>query len=164
MGELLILQPEERYSPHHHLLPPGSGLYSLAGDHRRTLLAAAQSLFLNSPHPLEILSDRAAYGFEGAIYRDHDVHAYVRSIRAVIRRDLESLRKARSERRPRRRTWWPLVALRGIDGGLQLSVSVVVEGGRESLRRLGQLVISRHLNVLLVFLLPAKILFMGGST
>ncbi|CAA6661989.1 unnamed protein product [Spirodela intermedia] len=89
----------------------------LAGDHQRTLLAAAQSLFLNSPHPLEILSDRAAYGFEGTIYRDHDVHAYVRSIRAVIRRELDSDRKARSERRRRRRTWWPLVGLGGSTAG-----------------------------------------------
>ncbi|KAF2325096.1 hypothetical protein GH714_022752 [Hevea brasiliensis] len=72
MGELLILQPDEKFSPHHHLLPSGSGLYfltcPLSDDYdAEKLLWAAQTLFLNSPHPLEILSDRSAYGFEGTI-------------------------------------------------------------------------------------------------
>ncbi|XAR58387.1 hypothetical protein NMG60_11013770 [Bertholletia excelsa] len=67
MGEFLILQPDEKLSPNHELLPPGSGLYLLncpasdANDAEKQL-RAAQSVFLNSPHPLEILSDRSAYG------------------------------------------------------------------------------------------------------
>ncbi|RVX01483.1 hypothetical protein CK203_017590 [Vitis vinifera] len=50
MGEFLILQPEEKHSPHHHLLPSGSGLYLLsrpvsdANDAERQLLAAKLEL------------------------------------------------------------------------------------------------------------------------
>ncbi|KAJ6338569.1 hypothetical protein OIU76_008110 [Salix suchowensis] len=81
MGELLILQPDEKFSPHHHLLPSGSGLYFLncplsdTSDAEKQL-RTAQIVFLNSPHPLEILRDRSAYGSEGTIQRDHDMNSY----------------------------------------------------------------------------------------
>ncbi|GMI71218.1 hypothetical protein HRI_000791100 [Hibiscus trionum] len=66
MGQYLILQPDEKFSPHHHLLPSGTGLYFLScpfsskdGDEK--LLRAALRVFFNSPHPLDILSDLTAY-------------------------------------------------------------------------------------------------------
>ncbi|KAJ8510272.1 hypothetical protein OPV22_000706 [Ensete ventricosum] len=119
MGRLLILQPEDKFSPHHHLLPPGSGLYVFgnsstdSGDSER-LLQAAQSAFINSPHPLEILSDRAAYGSEGAVSRDHDMRSYLTSVRAVIRHELILIRKVKRER-SRRKVWWPLLIAGGTD-------------------------------------------------
>uniref|UniRef100_A0A0A9CA15 Fungal lipase-type domain-containing protein n=1 Tax=Arundo donax TaxID=35708 RepID=A0A0A9CA15_ARUDO len=64
MGEVLILQPDKRLSPHHHLLPPDSGIYHLGGggDDSLAQLRSAVSTFFNSPHPLEILKDGGAYG------------------------------------------------------------------------------------------------------
>ncbi|CAN7134810.1 unnamed protein product [Brassica rapa subsp. narinosa] len=82
MGELLILQPDESFSPGHDLLPPGNGLYllttggfeSLDEEEEEQRLRAAQTVFLNTPHPLDILSDRSAYGSSGTIQRDHDMN------------------------------------------------------------------------------------------
>lgn len=178
MGELLILQPEEKFSPHHDLLPSGTGLYVL-GAHRSPnsddsarLLRAAQSVFLNSPHPLEMLSDRAAYGAEGTVYRDHDVNAYLRSVRGVIQRELRQIRKAKREQR--RQLWWPLVAAQRVNdaggqltrrvnsGQRQVSFPGVLQTGSASLRRLGKLAASRHVQMLLVLLLPAKLLILGA--
>ncbi|CAL9131844.1 unnamed protein product [Musa acuminata var. zebrina] len=119
MGRLLILQPEDEFSPHHHLLPPGSGLYvfgnsSTDSDDSERLLQAARSAFINSPHPLEILSDRTAYGSEGAVSRDHDMRSYLTSVRAVIRHELILIRKVKRER-CRRKVWWPLLIAVGSD-------------------------------------------------
>ncbi|URD78243.1 Lipase (class 3) [Musa troglodytarum] len=113
MGRLLILQPEDEFSPHHHLLPPGSGLYvfgnsSTDSDDSERLLQAARSAFINSPHPLEILSDRTAYGSAGAVSRDHDMRSYLTSVRAVIRHELILIRKVKREQ-CRRKVWWPLL-------------------------------------------------------
>ncbi|KAF7818154.1 phospholipase A1 PLIP2, chloroplastic-like [Senna tora] len=111
MGEFLILQPDDKFSPHHPLLPPGCGLYVLS-DHLRECKNArkqvqdAQLVFLNSPHPLEILSERSAYGSRGSIVRDHDMKSYLKSIRTVIRQQLNNIRKAR--RGHRDKEWWPL--------------------------------------------------------
>ncbi|XP_071718809.1 phospholipase A1 PLIP2, chloroplastic-like [Rutidosis leptorrhynchoides] len=115
MGEFLILQPDSKFSPSHDLLPSGSGLYVLTSPISDTVKAekeirAAQSVFLNTPHPLEILSDRAAYGSTGAIQRDHDMESYLKSVKSVIRQELKSVRKVRREHRGR--AWWPLVAPR----------------------------------------------------
>uniref|UniRef100_A0A804L6G1 Fungal lipase-type domain-containing protein n=1 Tax=Musa acuminata subsp. malaccensis TaxID=214687 RepID=A0A804L6G1_MUSAM len=119
MGRLLILQPEDEFSPYHHLLPPGSGLYvfgnsSTDSDDSERLLQAARSAFINSPHPLEILSDRTAYGSEGAVSRDHDMRSYLTSVRAVIRHELILIRKVKRER-CRRKVWWPLLIAVGSD-------------------------------------------------
>lgn len=176
MGKLLILQPEEKFSPHHHLLPPGSGLYLLGhpladSDDSMKLLLPAQLAFLNSPHPLEILSDRSAYGAEGTVYRDHDVNAYLRSLRAVVRQELKLIRKAKRE--SRRLLWWPLVSTQGADAIIgqrtsltnprknQLSFVSVLHGGKETLKRLGRILASRNLQMFVVFLFPARLLIMG---
>ncbi|XP_072974637.1 phospholipase A1 PLIP3, chloroplastic-like [Typha angustifolia] len=176
MGKLLILQPEEKFSPHHHLLPPGSGFYLLGdplkdSDDSARLLHAAQSAFLNSPHPLEILSDRSAYGSEGTIYRDHDMKMYLKSVRILIHRELKLMRKVKRERQ--RHAWWPHVGQvihRSIivaqEGGSTNSnqhhfiFASVIHGGRETLKRIGKFIGSDHPNVLLVILFPARLLLL----
>ncbi|KAK1279172.1 hypothetical protein QJS04_geneDACA007122 [Acorus gramineus] len=175
MGELLILQPEEEFSPHHHLLPSGSGLYLLtrpASKDPDRVLRAAQSVFLNSPHPLEILRDRSAYGPDGSIFRDHDMNSYLRTVRAVIRQDLKQARKADRERR--RRLWWPalvahglretVVVERGGSRGQTGFLSGAVRTGRESVKRFGRLVASQHVRMLVVLLFPARLLLLGTLT
>ncbi|XP_028781939.1 phospholipase A1 PLIP2, chloroplastic [Neltuma alba] len=178
MGELLILQPEEKFSPGHDLLPPGCGLYLLGGlssesnHHIYRQLLAAQLVFLNSPHPLEILSDRSAYGSGGTIQRDHDMNSYLKSVRSVIRDELHRIRRRRREHR--RKVWWPLVALapHGIDAGAVVRRSVVsinvseagsafsgvIKTGRESLKRFSRLVASQHMHLFVVLLFPARLL------
>eukprot|EP01018_Ginkgo_biloba_P027437 Gb_40072 [translate_table: standard] len=116
MGQLLILQPDEKISPSHHLLPCGSGLYLLrycmhieseCEPLRAVQVRAAQIAFLNSPHPLEMLSDPSAYGLKGAICRDHDSRNYLRTISHVVRQESKRLRRLKREQR--RQMWWPLI-------------------------------------------------------
>ncbi|CAD6341503.1 unnamed protein product [Miscanthus lutarioriparius] len=146
MGEVFILQPDEKLSPHHHLLPAGSGLYLIGGqavdsDTSSTVLRSALSAFFNSPHPLEILREAGAYGPKGTVYRDHDVHSYLRSIRAVLRKEM----RAEKERR-RRLLRWPI----------EVYGALATIDRRHVLRQL-----RRHAHLLVVFLLPAKLLFLG---
>lgn len=180
MGDFLILQPDNKFSPSHDLLPLGSGLYLLACPESDLIKAekqieAAQVVFLNSPHPLEILSDRSAYGSGGTIQRDHDMNSYLKSVRNVIRQELIRTRKIRRERR--RKVWWPLVAPRGVNAGLivatrpvisgsmigqgQLNFAGMVHTGRESLKRFSRLVASQHMHLLVVLLFPARLLILG---
>lgn len=175
MGDFLILQPDDKFSPSHDLLPSGSGLYLLTCreadmDEAEKQIQAAQAVFLNSPHPLEILSDRAAYGSNGAIQRDHDMNSYYKSVRSVIRVELSRIRKAR--RGQRRKAWWPLLAPGGINAGIvisrpggmirqgQVNFAGIVQTGRDSLRRFSRLVASQHMHLLVVFLFPAKMLIL----
>ncbi|KAK6129446.1 hypothetical protein DH2020_036812 [Rehmannia glutinosa] len=165
MGEFIILQPDDKFSPNHDLLPRGSGLYVLSGQAEKQM-RAAQAVFLNSPHPLEILSDRSAYGSEGNVQRDHDMGSYLKSVRNVIRQELNRIRRARRD--DRRRVWWPLVAPTGVNGGVivsrpvtsgnmmigqgQFNFSGMVQTGRESLKRFSTLVASQHMHLLVVVL------------
>ncbi|WOL11803.1 hypothetical protein Cni_G20567 [Canna indica] len=171
MGRLLILQPDDKLSPHHHLLPPGSGLYILGNpladsDDSGSLLQAARSAFINSPHPLEILSDRGAYGSEGTLYRDHDLHSYLRSIRAVIRQELKLIRTTKRERR-RRKFWWSLLANPSIQASIatnkhtasdstqqHFSIARILPGGRESVKLLNWLIASKDVHMLVLVSYP----------
>ncbi|XP_076896211.1 phospholipase A1 PLIP2, chloroplastic-like [Bidens hawaiensis] len=166
MGEFLILQPDAKVSPSHDLLPSGSGLYVLTSsvsDEKQ--IRAAQSVFLNTPHPLEMLSDRSAYGSGGAIQRDHDMTSYVKSVQSVIRQELNRVRKGRREQR--RQAWWPLVVLRGNNRGRigqsqglgEVQFTRVFRTGSESLKRFVRLVASDHMDLLVILLLPARLLF-----
>ncbi|GAA0146414.1 hypothetical protein LIER_06378 [Lithospermum erythrorhizon] len=87
MGKFLILQPNGNEADKH--------------------FHAALSEFLNSPHPLEILSDRSAYGSSVNIYGDHDMKSYLKCIRNVIRQELNHIRQTRKE--CRHNLWLPLV-------------------------------------------------------
>ncbi|XP_073066205.1 phospholipase A1 PLIP2, chloroplastic-like isoform X2 [Primulina eburnea] len=175
MGEFLILQPDNKFSPNHDLLPSGSGLYvlsSLASDFSKAekRIRAAQAVFLNAPHPLDTLSDRSAYGSLGTIQRDHDMSSYLTAVRHVIRKDLNRIRKAKREHH--RKVWLPLYSP-GVDGGIIVSrpvttvgligqvrckLSVVTETSTETLKRFGALVRSKHMHLLVVLLFPARLL------
>lgn len=179
MGDFLILQPDEKFSPKHDLLPSGSGLYLLSCPvsdvkEAKKQFHAAQAVFLNSPHPLEILSDRGAYGTGGTIQRDHDMNSYMKSVRNVIRKELHSLRKAR--RQHRRKVWWPLVAAsKGVNASItvgrpvafqnirqvQFNFSGIFQTGKQSLKRFSTLVASQHMHLLVVLLFPARLLILG---
>ncbi|KAM3323689.1 phospholipase A1 PLIP2, chloroplastic [Capsicum chacoense] len=178
MGEFLILQPDDKFSPNHDLLPSGSGLYLMSypvsdSTEAEKQIQAAQSVFLNSPHPLEILSDRSAYGSGGTIQRDHDMNSYLKSVRNVIRHELNNIRKAK--RKHRRRVWWPLVSPSGVNAGIvvrryvesgsmgqgQFNFAGVLQSGKESLKRFSTLVASQHMHLLVVLLFPARLLIVG---
>ncbi|KAL3616163.1 hypothetical protein CASFOL_039553 [Castilleja foliolosa] len=169
MGELLILQPDDTFSPSHDLLPPGGGLYLLTGPasdiaKSANQIRAAQSVFLNSPHPFEILSDRSSYGSEGNIQRDHDMSSYLKSLRNFIRQELNRMRKARRDHR--RRVWWSLVGPTGVSGGGvvvsrranmmmgrgRFDLFGMVRTGKESLKRFSTLVASQHMHLVVVVL------------
>lgn len=112
LGQIFILQPDEKSSPSHPLLPPGSALYALnnktqGGTH--VGVAIALRAFLNSPHPLETLSDPTAYGSEGTILRDHDSSNYLKAINGVLRQHAK--RVVRRLRRERLHHWWPLLTM-----------------------------------------------------
>ncbi|CAN0888921.1 Phospholipase A1 PLIP2, chloroplastic [Linum grandiflorum] len=173
MGELVILQPDAKFSPQHHLLPSGSGLFFLTSndDDDNKLLRAAQSTFMNSPHPLEILSDRSAYGSEGAIQRDHDMHSYLKSVRNVIRLEMNRIRKARREHR--RKFWWSKLAMTDVfvvgrgsstlsrTAKVQMNFSGALQTGRESIKRFSRMVASQHMHLFVVLLLPARLILLG---
>ncbi|KAL5060642.1 hypothetical protein RYX36_032246 [Vicia faba] len=170
MGELLILQPDGKFSPSHDLLPPGSGLYLLTGPLSESSdtehhIQAAQLFFLNSPHPLEILADRSAYGFGGTIQRDHDMNSYLKSIRTVIRQELSQIRTA-ARRELRRKVRSPFVARRVsdadiVDGRSMVRVRIIhdqppfsgiIQKRRKSLKRFSRLVASQHMQLFVMFL------------
>ncbi|KZV21893.1 hypothetical protein F511_05583 [Dorcoceras hygrometricum] len=108
MGKIFILQPDEKSSPPHPLLPPGSALYAL--DNTNSSLAKnAFRAFLNNPHPLETLSDPSAYGSEGTIICDHDSSNYLKAMNEVIRQHTRLIvMKARRQRNQ----LWPLLSSR----------------------------------------------------
>lgn len=105
LGKFLILQPNEKLSPPHPLLPPGPALYSLDKNHIATHARAIKA-FLNSPHPLETLSSPSAYGSEGTIIRDHDSSNYLKAINALIKQHTSSY--VRRPRKQRLSYLWPL--------------------------------------------------------
>ncbi|KAM0954444.1 putative fungal lipase-like domain, alpha/Beta hydrolase, phospholipase A1 PLIP1/2/3 [Dioscorea sansibarensis] len=167
MGKLLILQPEDDFSPHHHLLPEGSGLYLLGhassdNDDSDRLLQAAQLAFLNSPHPLEILIDLGAYGSQGTVYRDHDVISYWECMNSLTRRE------------QRHNVWWPLVVfpsrqpdvmpgrvaakLNNLNQQHHSNFFSLLHGGHNVLKCFGGLVASQSPHLFAVLLLPAKML------
>ncbi|EXB59331.1 hypothetical protein L484_001911 [Morus notabilis] len=162
MGDFLILQPDEKFSPSHELLPSGIGLYLLSrplsdlNDQAEKQLRDAKAVFLNSPHPLEILRDRSAYGSGGTIQRDHDMNSYLKCV------------------------WWPLVAPHGVNAGIvigrpvstgmsnvgqeQFNFSGIVQNGKESLKRFSRLVASQHMHLFVVLLFPARMLLLGTNS
>ncbi|TVU22410.1 hypothetical protein EJB05_32104, partial [Eragrostis curvula] len=159
MGEVLILQPDQRFSPHHDLLPPDSGIYHLGeGGASPAQVRSALLAFFNSPHPLEILKDGGAYGPRGSVYRDHDVNSYLRSVRGVARKEARRARDAERERW-RLLLWWPFGCFHGVSssssspGGVSGIVDAVMEGGRE---------VGRRAHLLLVVLVPANLIALGA--
>lgn len=110
MGKIFILQPDQKSSPPHPFLPPGIALYALTNTKitPHQFLKNAIRAFLNSPHPLETLSDPTAYTSEGTIKRDHDSSNYLKAINAVIRQ--ERVKNAvKRAKRGRKNVKWPLL-------------------------------------------------------
>jgi len=106
LGKIFILQPAEKLSPSHPWLPPGCALYTLNTTQPATAAMALRA-FLNAPHPLETLSDPAAYGSEGTILRDHDSSNYAKATNGVMR---QYTKMALQEVRKDRHLIWPLIA------------------------------------------------------
>lgn len=106
MGQLFILQPDEESSPSHPLLPPGSAIYAVE-KHRGDAPMAALRAFLNSPHPLETLSDLSAYGSDGTILRDHDSSNYLKAINTLLRSQAKKRRQY--SRKERLDQLWPML-------------------------------------------------------
>ncbi|KAL2478702.1 alpha/beta-hydrolase superfamily protein [Forsythia ovata] len=104
MGKFFILQPDEKSSPPHPLLPSGSALYAFDSTNC-SLTKSAFRAFLNSPHPLETLSYPTAYGSEGTIIRDHDSSNYLKAVNEVIRHARLVERKASKQTNQ----LWPLL-------------------------------------------------------
>lgn len=98
LGKLFILQPDDKSSPPHPLLPPGSALYALDKTQSGFPTKALEA-FLNCPHPLETLSDPTAYGSDGTILRDHDSSNYLKAVNGVLRQNTKMIiRKVRKQR------------------------------------------------------------------
>ncbi|RWW00450.1 hypothetical protein GW17_00036588 [Ensete ventricosum] len=116
LGKTYILQPDDQSSPFHPMLPPEAALYvldgkNIAGSSSRATTKSALRAFVNSPHPLETLSDPRAYGTEGTILRDHDCSNYVKALNALMRQHTKSVRRRSRKQRFNQR--WPLVAVPG---------------------------------------------------
>ncbi|GMI66784.1 PLASTID LIPASE1 [Hibiscus trionum] len=104
LGKLFILQPSEKSSPPHPLIPPGNALYALDKTHPGYSMQALKA-FLNCPHPLDTLSDLTAYGSDGTILRDHDSSNYLKAVNGVLRLQKTVVRHSRTEKS----LLWPLL-------------------------------------------------------
>ncbi|KAI3741369.1 hypothetical protein L1987_59041 [Smallanthus sonchifolius] len=105
LGKMFILQPDEKSSPHHPLLPPGSALYTMENT-QHGLTKTAIRAFLNSPHPIETLRHPTAYGSDGTILRDHDSSNYLKAVNGIIRQHTKTFIK--KPKQPRN-LLWPLL-------------------------------------------------------
>lgn len=104
LGKMFILQPDEKSSPPHPLLPPESALFFLDKDRCRYSKNAVRA-FLNRPHPLDTLSDPTAYGSKGTILRDHDSSNYLKAINGVLRQQTRMTDKRVRILTPRNQMW-----------------------------------------------------------
>ncbi|GMI69581.1 PLASTID LIPASE1 [Hibiscus trionum] len=107
LGKLFVLQPSEKSSPPHPLIPPGNALYELDKT-RSGISMKALKAFLNCPHPLDTLSDLTAYGADGTILRDHDSSNYLKAINGVLRQHKKAIPS--DARIPEGSLLWPLLA------------------------------------------------------
>jgi hypothetical protein len=115
IGHMIVLQPDAQQAPAHPLLPEGSAIYLIHHSEGNVdkdpnilqQVRSAERSFLNTPHPLEILSDPSAYGSEGTISRDHDSRSYLKATKTVLSQEFKVWRRTQRERR--RQLWSPLV-------------------------------------------------------
>ncbi|KAI3787417.1 hypothetical protein L1987_41872 [Smallanthus sonchifolius] len=105
LGKMFIIQPDEKSSPHHPLLPPGSALYVMENTNRGSTKTALRA-FLNSPHPIETLQHPSAYGSDGTILKDHDSSNYLKAVNGIIRQHTKTIIK---KPREQRNLLWPLL-------------------------------------------------------
>ncbi|KAJ0914400.1 putative fungal lipase-like domain, alpha/Beta hydrolase [Helianthus annuus] len=105
LGKMFIIQPDEKSSPHHPLLPPGSALYAMENTNHGSTKTALRA-FLNSPHPIETLQHPTAYGSDGTILKDHDSSNYLKAVNEIIRQHTKTFIKKPKEQR---NLLWPLL-------------------------------------------------------
>lgn len=112
VGQQMVLQPSETAAAQHVMLPQGSGLWKVVDPGERLLWGgvfgerpggdpppgeegggdpyrdAGEALFalMNSPHPLDILADVAAYGPQGMVSQYHNPFNYARALANEVRR------------------------------------------------------------------------------
>jgi hypothetical protein len=112
LGRTYIVQPDKRLSPPHPLLPEGAAFYMLEKTYApsKSTFASALHAFLNSPHPLETLSDLKAYGSDGTILRDHESSNYFRAIDGVLRLHMRKVVRRSSRSEESLSNWWPFIA------------------------------------------------------
>ncbi|XP_017636380.1 phospholipase A1 PLIP1, chloroplastic [Gossypium arboreum] len=108
LGKLFIVQPSEKSSPPHPLLPLGTALYELDKTHNGYSTKALKA-FLNCPHPLDTLSDLTAYGSEGTILRDHDSSNYLKAINGVLRQHKKTVPSLTTRTVSDTSLLWPLL-------------------------------------------------------
>lgn len=110
LGKLFILQPDEKLSPSHPLLPQGNALYALDKT-KCGYSTSALRFFLNWPHPLATLSDPTAYGSDGTILRDHDSSNYLKAVHGVLRQHsrMDHTRMVFCKARKQKNMLWPLL-------------------------------------------------------
>ncbi|KAK7285794.1 hypothetical protein RJT34_20575 [Clitoria ternatea] len=106
VGKIFVVQPDEKTSPPHPLLPHGSAFYALDNT-KCGYSPSVLRTFLNQPHPIETLSDPTAYGSEGTILRDHDSSNYLKAINGVLRQHSKTV--LRRVRKQRINQLWPLL-------------------------------------------------------
>lgn len=112
LGRLFIIQPGEKTSLPHPLLPPGNALYALDEyEDKSGLSLSAVRAFINHPNPFDTLRDPMAYGSDGAIFRDHDSSNYLKAMNGVPRNQW-NLRMAVKRARRQSDQLWPLLTLR----------------------------------------------------
>ncbi|KAK9076371.1 hypothetical protein SSX86_004705 [Deinandra increscens subsp. villosa] len=105
LGKMFIIQPNENFSPHHPLLPPGSAIYILENTNLSSTKTALRA-FLNSPHPIETLQHLSAYGSDGTILRNHDSSNYLMALNGIIR---QHTKRIITKPREHKDLLWPLL-------------------------------------------------------
>jgi len=101
LGKIFILQPDEKTSPPHPLLPSGSGFY-VVDSSRCGYSPIVLRTFLNQPHPIETLSNPKAYDSDGTVLRDHDCNNYLIAVNGVLAQNSRIVVRTRRSKQPRR--------------------------------------------------------------
>ncbi|KAL9304106.1 hypothetical protein ACSQ67_021369 [Phaseolus vulgaris] len=101
LGKIFILQPDEKTSPPHPLLPSGSGFY-VVDSSRCGYSPIVLRTFLNQPHPIETLSNPKAYGSDGTVLRDHDCNNYLIAVNGVLAQNSKIVVRTRRSQQPRK--------------------------------------------------------------
>ncbi|KAI6694629.1 hypothetical protein NL676_022339 [Syzygium grande] len=133
MGELLILQPDEKFSPHHHLLPSGG---TIQRDHdMNSYLKSVRSVIRQELSHLRKAQREQRRKFWWPL---------------VLSRGRVDVDLALSR---------PIGSI-SVDHK-QLNFSGILQTGKESLKRFSRLVTSQHMHLLIVILFPARLLLLG---
>uniref|UniRef100_K7KZV9 Uncharacterized protein n=1 Tax=Glycine max TaxID=3847 RepID=K7KZV9_SOYBN len=101
LGKIFILQPDEKTSPPHPLLPLGSGFYAVDSS-RCGYSPNVLRAFFNQPHPIETLSNPKAYGSDGTVLRDHDCNNYLKAVNGVFGQHSKIVVRTGRSKQPRK--------------------------------------------------------------